>query len=97
MNELTEKGAAAMSREQALRTMATAAGVPEGDRRMAQIMLAGPEIGSADQALLAKRHRMLPMRASVIVAMDQIEADNRKARNDAQAEMAELAGFSRGG
>jgi hypothetical protein len=49
---------AAMSREEALRTLATAAGVPEDSRRMAEITLAGPAVSAADE----QRLRGAPMK-----------------------------------
>jgi hypothetical protein len=52
----------AMSREEVLRTLTTAKGVPEASRRMAELMLAGPVITPEEQ----ERLRGQPMRYSRI-------------------------------
>lgn len=58
MKKLHAHQIAAMSREEVLRTLATAAGVPEASRRMAEIMLAGPVITPVE----AEQLRGKPMR-----------------------------------
>lgn len=49
---------AAMSREEVLRTLASAGGVPEASRRLAEITLAGPVITPEEE----HRLRGVPMR-----------------------------------
>lgn len=46
---------AAMSREEVLRTLASAQGVPDESRRLAEISLAGPEISPLDEGRLRGR------------------------------------------
>lgn len=84
--------ASGMSRAEALRAMATAQGVSENDRRMAEIMLAGPEISSADQAVLQARWPMRPMEQAVHWALVQLGAEARAARENAEAELRALSG-----
>lgn len=74
--------AAEMSREQALRVLATAEGIPEADRRMAQLMLAGPDIGLADQAVRTYGPRRKPLFVAVVVALNQLQQDHREAVAD---------------
>lgn len=86
-----------MSREQALRTLATAEGVPESDRRLALIMLGGQAITPADeQRLRGFRPRAKPMVVAVAFAMRQIDHEAARERIDARGEVLELSGAFRG-
>lgn len=87
--ELSPEAAQEMSRGEALRTLATAEGVPAHDRRMALIMLAGPEITPADEAR-AVRPRLPVMAASVGVALQRIGELARQDRQAMRDEFAEL-------
>lgn len=49
-----------MTRKQALEVIAAAQNQPAGARRMAELMLAGPEITPEDEARLAGKLIMLP-------------------------------------
>lgn len=83
-----------MSREEALRALATAEDAPEKDRRIAQIMLAGPEISFTDeQRLRSVKTRRNPMAVAVGRAMAQMEREADLEREQAQAEVNELRGL----
>lgn len=84
--------ASGMSRAEALRALATAEGVSEHDRRMAEIMLAGPEIGGADQAILQTRWPMHSMGQAVHWALLQLGAEARAERENAEADLQVLSG-----
>jgi len=84
---LTADEAAGMTRAQALRALATGEGVPEKDRRIAELMLAGPEIDG-----LPKRTFVKPLVAAVNVALWQIGAECREQRLAAEADLRELSG-----
>lgn len=69
MKKLHAHEIAAMTREDVLRTLATAEGVPEESRRMAELMLAGPEITpSEEDALRGKTMRYNKIAAAVALA-----------------------------
>lgn len=92
MSELSAQEAAEMSRAEALRVLATAEDVPENDRRVAELMLAGPEISFMEaQALRGFRPKRLPMVAAVRRALAQRAHDIASEREAAKAEVAELA------
>jgi hypothetical protein len=81
-----------MTRAQALRVLASAEGVSEKDRRTAQLMLAGPEIWSEDQHLLARRPKRIVMRAAVAVACAQMPTEAQEQERAAMADLQGLAG-----
>lgn len=85
--ELTAERAAEMSRAEALRALATAEGVPAADRRLALIMLEGPEITGP-----VARPRRQVMAAAVSLALLQYQAEVDDDRAAARAEVRELAG-----
>lgn len=87
MIELTAADAARMSRDEALRTLATADGVPEKDRRIAQLMLAGPEVDGP----VGRPRRNLTF-VAVHAALTQLSAEVREERALAHADLRELAG-----
>jgi hypothetical protein len=96
LSELTAEAAREMSRAEALRVMAEGHGVAPSDRRLAHLMLAGPDVTPADeQRLRGFKFRPQLMAGSVHLALREIgaEADwNRKAAED---DIAELGGVRR--
>lgn len=68
MKKLHAHEIAAMSREEVLRALATAAGVPEAARRTAEIALAGPVITPEEAEHLRSRPMRLD-RVAVAVAL----------------------------
>jgi hypothetical protein len=60
MKKLHAHEIAAMSREEVLRTLATAGGVPEASRRLAEITLAGPTITEGSGAAARRAHALQP-------------------------------------
>lgn len=78
--------ASEMSREEALRLLATAEGVPEKDRRLAQLMLAGPEMRGAP----APAPRPLTLTIAVQQAFRSMARDAANAAARDRADFAEL-------
>lgn len=93
MSEITADKALGMSRAEALRVLATADGVPEKDRRLAELMLAGPDITVEDE-LSARRRTHALMAKAVAIALQQMKAERADERRAAQAEMRELSGMA---
>lgn len=89
---LSADEAEGMSRAEALRAMATAEGVSERDRRLALIMLEGPEITGADQHVLQTKWPMKGMVQAVYGALMQLGHEVRQERANAQTDLRELAG-----
>lgn len=89
--ELTEKDASAMSRQEALRVLSTAEGVPAQDRRMALLMLAGPDITSADMG--KGRPRRPVMAVAVHAALAQLSFEIIEARAADLSDLRELGGM----
>lgn len=89
---VTAEDAAEMTREQALRAMATADGVPERDRRLAQVMLAGPVIAASDERLLATPMRRKSLSSAVRGALAQMVVELQGAREEGLADLRELGG-----
>lgn len=88
---LTADQAQEMSRLEALRVLATADGVPEKDRRLAELMLAGPDITDRDERA-TRRPRHPLMAKAVAIAFEQLRAERADEQREVQAEMRELAG-----
>lgn len=80
MSEVTAEAAAEMSREEALRALATADGVSEQERRISRVMLEGPTITAADE----QRLRVMPVRHTA--ASRSVAAAMHHMRVEAQAE-----------
>lgn len=89
---LSADEAEGMTRAQALRALATGEGVSARDRRMAEIMLEGPEIGVADQHVLHTRWNMKPIAQAVHWALVDLGQRLRAECKEAQADLQELAG-----
>lgn len=60
MSELTAQQASQLSREEALRIMATADGVGAREKHLAELMLEGPAISPAEERRLNDWRPMLP-------------------------------------
>lgn len=88
MQPLSAADAASMSRQKALRTMATAEGVPARDRRIAELMLAGPDIDAPVRGPMVKR-----MVLSVHLALQQYSVEVAEQRAAARGEVLELGRF----
>lgn len=94
MSELSAKEAAEMSRTEALRVLATAEDVPEKQRRIAQLMLDGPEISFTEEQGL---RRFLSKRPAVAIAVSralhEIGEKADRALEQARADLRGLTGF----
>jgi hypothetical protein len=84
---LDEKQASRLSREDALRVLASADDVSPRERRMAVLMLAGPTIDRAPA-----RPRRKGMAVAVNAALAQYRADAAADLAQAQHDLRELAG-----
>lgn len=91
--ELTGDQVWGMSRVQALRTMLTGEGVPESDRRIAQIMLEGPELTPFDEHRLTTfKPQRVVMTSAVRAALAQLVTENKDAHDGALEDLRELTG-----
>jgi hypothetical protein len=94
LSELSAQEAADMSRAEALRVLATAEDVPEQDRRVAELMLAGPEISFTEEQALRRFPSKRPvLDVSVKRALLEYGVAIGREREAAQADIDELMGL----
>lgn len=93
MAEITEREAGQMSREEALRLLATAEeGVSEKDRHTAQLMLTGPVIDEADERRLARGPKRKPMVMAIRAAFEYMTFEEIREEQAARADASQLGG-----